>query len=281
MEHHGENPGQTVYAIIPARYSSTRLPGKMLLPIAGKPLVVHTAERAGKAELVDSVIVVTDDARIRDAVLPLGLEVMMSDADIPSGSDRVALVARSLPEGSVVVNVQGDEPMVSPETIDRTVRAMRESEADIVTVYEPLGSIEELENPNVVKVVTDEQGRALYFSRSPVPFPREEVLKYGSLRKAFENEPGLIQHFKKHIGIYVYRREFLLGYTQMSQTPLEKLEMLEQLRALENGAHIHVVKAASSSIGVDTLEDLERVRSILENGGRPEFIGKGDAVKSS
>ena len=267
MESHGKNPDKKVFAIIPARYSSTRLPGKMLLPIAGKPLIVHTAEKAREAASVDEVIVATDDERILEAVTEYKFTARMTSPELASGSDRVAEVARELPEGSVIVNLQGDEPIISPATIDLAVIAILESHSDrrpdIVTTFEPFESVEELENPNIVKVVTNANGRALYFSRSPMPFPREASLRYGGPTEAIRNEPELLKHHKKHTGLYVYRREYLLEYTKMPQTELEKLEMLEQLRALENGAYIKVVEAAGRSIGVDTQEDLELVRAVF------------------
>ena len=248
MEHHGDNPLKNAVAIIPARYESVRLPGKMLLAIAGKPLILHTAEQAAKAETVSDVIVATDDERIRDVAAAAGFNAVMTSADHRSGSDRIAEVAQSLTEGTIVVNVQGDEPMISPATIDLAVRAMQESDADIVTTWERIENEEEAHDPNVVKVVTDSSGRALYFSRSVIPFNRS-----GS--RAIE--------LKKHTGLYVYRREYLLNFTKMEQTPLEKAEMLEQLRALENGAYIKVIEAPERSIGVDTEADLEKVRAMV------------------
>lgn len=236
----------------------------MLLPIAGKPLIVHTAEKARTASEVDRVIVATDDERIREAVENAGFQCVMTSSEHQSGSDRIAEVARGLPEGTIIVNLQGDEPVILPKTIDRAVQAMRDGGADIVTAFESIGSVEELEDPNVVKVVTNADGRALYFSRSPMPFPREATLRNGGPQDAIRNEPEILRHYKKHTGLYVYRREYLLEFSTMPQTGLEKLEMLEQLRALESGAFIMVVEAASKSIGVDTVEDLDRVRQILE-----------------
>lgn len=255
-----------MFAIIPARYSSVRLPGKMLLPIAGKPLILHTVERAREAATVDEVIVATDDQRIFDVVVNGGHQAVMTSPDHQSGSDRIAEVALNLPEGSIVVNVQGDEPVLSPATIDRAVEALlQEADADIATTCEPIESLGELLNGNNVKVVTSDSGYALYFSRSPMPWPREAGLRYGGdLSRAVEAEPELLRSFKKHTGLYVYRREFLLKFTRMQQTKLEKVEMLEQLRALENGAKMRVVDAAARSIGVDTHEDLKLVRTILE-----------------
>lgn len=240
----------------------------MLLPVAGKPLVIHTVQRANEAALIDDVIVATDDERIREVVEATGFRAVMTSPEHQSGSDRIAEVARGLPEGSIIVNVQGDEPVISPETIDRAVKAIFESNADIVTAWEPIRSKHgELLNGNVVKVVIGDDGNAVYFSRSPMPFPREAALRHGGdPGLAIDEEPELLNIFRKHVGIYVYRREFLLEYTKMPPTRLEQVEMLEQLRALENGAKIKLVEAASRSIGVDTQEDLDRVRDIIEAG---------------
>jgi 3-deoxy-manno-octulosonate cytidylyltransferase (CMP-KDO synthetase) len=268
VEPHGKNHQQNVIAIIPARYNSVRLPGKLLLPVAGKPLILHTLEQAKKASKVGRVLVATDDERILDAVRDSGNEAVMTRADHSSGSDRIAEVAETRPAGSIIVNVQGDEPMIAPETIDAAVEAMlADPLADIVTTCEPISSKEELLNPNVVKVVVGEGGYALYFSRSPMPFPREAAMRYGGdPGRAIDAEPELFSLLRKHTGLYVYRREYLLAFTKMRQTKLEKIEMLEQLRALENGARIRVVDAAAASIGVDTAEDLERLRERFEQG---------------
>ena len=240
----------------------------MLMAIAGKPLVLHTLERAKAARSVDRVIIATDDVRIFDVVTASGEEAVMTRTDHRSGSDRVAEVAKVLPQGTIIVNVQGDEPLIEPGTIDRAVNAMLDGEADIVTVCEPLTSLyRELLNFNVVKVVAADNDRALYFSRSPMPFPRDASLRYGGdPNRALENEPDLFESFRKHVGLYVYSREYLLKFTRMAQTRLEKLESLEQLRALENGARINVVDAVGRSIGVDTREDFERVTDIIESG---------------
>jgi 3-deoxy-manno-octulosonate cytidylyltransferase (CMP-KDO synthetase) len=268
VEHHGENPRQNVIAVIPARFASTRLPGKLLLDIGGKPLILHTLAQAAKAQTVSRVVAATDDERILRTVRDAGGEAVMTSADHASGSDRLAEVAESLPSGSIVVNVQGDEPLIAPDTIDRAVEALIEDDmVDIATTCEPIDSIDELLNGNVVKVVTNERGHALYFSRSPMPYPRDASLRYdGDPNKAIREEPELMSIFRKHTGLYVYRREFLLEFTKMPQSRLEKIEMLEQLRALENGAVIKVVEAASKSIGVDTQEDLDEVRRIIAAG---------------
>ncbi len=264
MEQHGDNPQQNVIAIIPARYESVRLPGKMLLEINGVPLILHTLSRAAAARSVGRVIVATDDERILRVVADAGGEAVMTSAEHRSGGDRIAEVAAGLPEGSIIVNVQGDEPIISPRTIDLAVDALiSDSTADVATTCEPISEASEILDLNVVKVVSDSSGRALYFSRSPIPFPRESVTKFGSLQAALDNEPDLIGTFRKHTGLYVYRREYLLKFTEMPQSPFEKSEMLEQLRALENGAVIKVVETANRSIGVDTEADLELVRSLV------------------
>jgi len=238
----------------------------MLLPIAGKPLILHTLERARNAETVDRVIVATDDKRIFDVVAESGGEAAMTATYHRSGSDRIAGVAELFPENSIIVNVQGDEPVISPETIDRAVSALLDDDtADMATTWEPIESLWDLLNGNNVKVSVSDNGYALYFSRSPFPWPREASLRHGGdPNDAIEDEPDLLQNYKKHTGLYVYRREYLLKFTKMPPTWLEQYEMLEQLRALENGARIKVVKGASRSIGVDTQEDYERVCALLE-----------------
>ena len=267
MEQHGKNPQKNVIAVIPARYSSVRLPGKMLLPVGDKPLILHTVERARSAETVSRVIVATDDKRIFDVVSAAGVEAVMTSPDHKSGTDRVAEVAATLPEGSVVVNVQGDEPLMGPETIDAAVTALvRDADAVMATTSEPIARLAELLNGNVVKVVVGDSGYAIHFSRSPMPFPRDAALRYdGDPNRALVEEPHLLSMFRKHTGLYVYRREYLLRISRRPQTKLEKIEMLEQLRALEDGAKIRVVEAAGSSIGVDTQEDYERVCRIVES----------------
>ncbi|GAC1446385.1 MAG: 3-deoxy-manno-octulosonate cytidylyltransferase [Pyrinomonadaceae bacterium] len=262
MNHTDINSNAHVVAIIPARFHSTRLSGKPLLDIAGKPMIVRVCERAQRAEYVSRVIVATDDTRIFDAVTRAGFEALMTREDHVSGSDRLAEVAAQLEKIEIVVNVQGDEPLIAPETIDRAVAALLDDkEAQVATVCEKFEDARDVWNADIVKVVVDENNRAIYFSRSPIPFPREAVRKYGSLENALQNEPRLIESFRKHTGLYVYRREFLLEYARQPPSELEIIEGLEQLRVLERGATICVVEAAAPSIGVDTAEDLERVRA--------------------
>lgn len=238
----------------------------MLLAIARKPLILHTLERAAAARNVDRVIVATDDDRIRDVVNAAGGEALMTARKHRSGSDRVAEVAENLPHGTIVVNVQGDEPLISPQTIELAVDAfLADDKADIVTICERIERKGELLNGNNVKVVVGEFGQAIYFSRSPMPFPREASLRYdGDPGEAIDQEPELMSIFRKHTGLYVYRREYLLEFTKLPPTRLEQIEMLEQLRALENGARIKVIETSERSIGVDTFEDLGRVMRLVE-----------------
>lgn len=231
-------------------------------------MICWVAERAQAARNVDRVIVATDSQAIVDAVSSRGIEAMLTDVNHTSGSDRIAEVAAKLPDAEIIVNVQGDEPMIAPETIEKTVATMRAEMAKpggagIVTTWEPINSLAELLNFDLVKVVLDDDGNALYFSRSPIPFPREAAKRHGSPDKALENEPELLKLFRKHTGLYVYRREVLLEFTRWPQTQLELTEALEQLRALAHGVKIKVVEACSLSIGVDTAEDLELLRSQL------------------
>lgn len=256
---------QNIIAVIPARLFSTRLPNKLLLRLAGKPLILWTVGQAAKAKNVSRVIVATDSEEILRVVRKNGFEAVLTSANHQSGSDRIAEVAEILEENSIIVNVQGDEPLISPQTIESAIDAILQDDSiDIATTCEPIREVKDVLSPDVVKVVTDENDFALYFSRLPIPFPREAVKKHETLENALNSEKDLLARYRKHTGLYVYRREFLLKYTKLQQTNLEKLEMLEQLRALENGARIKVVEVSESSIGVDTLEDFERVKRILE-----------------
>lgn len=280
MEQHGKNPKQNVIAVIPARYSSVRFPGKMLADVLGFPLIVRTYQQVAKAGSVGRVIVATDDDRICKVVRAAGGEAVMTSPDHVSGSDRIAEVAKTLPQDSIIVNVQGDEPLISPATIDRVANALAgDITAQMSTACEPIASKGELLNGNVVKVVVSDAGNAVYFSRSPVPFPREASLRWdGDPGRAIDEEPELLSNFRKHTGIYAYGREYLLEFTKLVPTRLEQLEMLEQLRALENGARIKVVDAAAPSIAVDTADDLDRVIEVLarqraESGNMAANVG--------
>lgn len=229
-------------------------------------MVCWVAERAGAARNVDRVIVATDNHEIVDAVQSRGIEAMLTDVNHTSGTDRVAEVAAKIPDAEIIVNVQGDEPLIAPETIEKAVATMqaemtKPGGAGIVTTCEPIESLDELLNFDLVKVIMDDDGNALYFSRSPIPFPRDAVKRHGSPDQALQEEPELLKLFHKHTGLYVYRRDVLLEFTRWPQTQLERIEALEQLRALAHGVKIKVVEACSSSIGVDTPEDLELLKS--------------------
>ena len=240
-------------------------------------MICWVVERALAARNVARAIVATDDERIFEAVNSAGYEVVMTNRDHASGTDRIAEVATAMADSEIIVNLQGDEPLVSPLTIERAVDAMQESgtgergkgeseteDVGIVTTWEPIDSAAEVLNPDVVKIVVDENERAVYFSRSPVPYPRDAVRRHGTFQAAFREEPALLAGFRKHTGLYVYRREVLLAFSKWPQSQLEQSESLEQLRALEHGVTIKAIKASTASIGVDTIEDLERVRVILE-----------------
>ncbi len=249
-----------VVAVIPARYASTRFPGKPLADLLGKPMIQWVYERTAESRSIDRVIVATDDERIREVVEGFGGEARMTRADHPTGTDRLAEVAASL-EAELVVNVQGDEPLISPRMIDQAVAPLKKSRGIAMgTLKTAVTSVEEYLNPNVVKVVCDRQGFALYFTRAAVPYPRDFAA-------------NLQEHFSrleiyKHIGLYVYRRDFLLTFPKLSPTPLEQLERLEQLRAMEHGFRIRVAETNLASQGVDTPEDLDTVRRLLLAGGK-------------
>ncbi|MFN8544160.1 MAG: 3-deoxy-manno-octulosonate cytidylyltransferase [Candidatus Binatia bacterium] len=243
-------------AIIPARYASTRLPGKALVSIGDRPMIWHVAERTRRARGLARVIVATDDARIRDAVAPLGIEVAMTRADHPSGTDRLAEVVARL-DADVVVNVQGDLPLLDPTMVERlAARMTSDPRLPMATLATPIHDAAEWHSPHVVKVVWGADGRALYFSRSPIPHDRDGVRAAG--------EP----YGWRHVGMYAYRRDVLLRLATLAPSPLERRERLEQLRALEHGIGIGVVEwvAAEPLIEVDTPEDLERARRALGGG---------------
>lgn len=253
---------QNVVALIPARYASTRLPGKPLLDIGGKPMIVRVVERARQAAAIQRVIVATDDERVFAAVRAAGEEAWMTSPDHRTGTDRLAEVAAQL-DADLIVNVQGDEPLIEPATIDAAIAPLL-ADASIMmgTTCEPIESAADLLNPNVVKVVTDSAGFALYFSRNPIPYPRAEAQAHNGLEAALQAQPELLARYAKHTGLYAYRRDFLLQYAKLPPTLLEQTELLEQLRALEHGYRIRVVNVPHRSIGVDTPEDLELVRQL-------------------
>ena len=248
----------TAVIVIPARYESTRLPGKPLADIAGHPMIEHVYRRASTASRAASVLVATDDERVRDAVLAFGGEVQLTQRRHRNGTERLAEVARDL-TCDLVVNVQGDEPLVDPLAIDLALSPFAdEPTLCMSTLRTPISDPDDLRNPHVVKVVVDRDDFALYFSRAPIPHT-------GSTSGA-DHARGHAAGPCKHIGLYVYRREFLLRFAELKPTPLERAERLEQLRALEHGYRIKVLATSHDPIGVDTPEDLERVRQMMIAG---------------
>ncbi|HEY7183304.1 MAG TPA: 3-deoxy-manno-octulosonate cytidylyltransferase [Blastocatellia bacterium] len=252
-----------VVAIIPARYASTRLPGKPLIEIAGKPMILRVVERAGQTASINRVMVATDDERVFRVVAGAGVEAVMTSPDHATGTDRLAEVAAKL-DAEIVVNIQGDEPMIEPSTIEAAIAPLLADRSIVMsTTCEPIESVEDALNSSVVKVVIDRDGFALCFSRNPIPFPRAAVLEHGSIRSALLARPEMLRTFNKHTGLYAYRRDFLLTYAKLPPTPLEQSEMLEQMRALEHGYKIKVVAVSHRSIGVDTPEDVKLVRRMI------------------
>ncbi len=249
----GDTP--RIVAIIPARFASERFPGKVIAPLAGKPLVVHTYERACRAKKLSEVIVATDDDRIVEALRPYGVRTMMTRNDHLTGTDRIAEVAARL-DADIIVNVQADEPLVDPDLIDAVIQPLLDDPTvPMSTARHPIRETGLINDPNCVKVVCDMHGHALYFSRSPIPFIR-----------AVGHDIRRENLYWQHIGLYVFRRDFLLRFAQMKPTPLEQLEKLEQLRVIENGYVIAVVEAGAQTIGVDTPEDLVRAEAALAAG---------------
>lgn len=246
-------PPSKVVAVIPARYASTRFPGKPLADLIGRPLIEHVYRRVSDCRQVGTVIVATDDERINKAVEAFGGRVQMTNAAHVSGTDRVAEVARGL-DCEIVVNVQGDEPLIEPAMIEEALQPFADHHVQMGTLRRRLDDSQEFASPNVTKVVIDRDGNALYFSRTPIPYRRD---------------PDAPLDAWKHVGLYVYRRRFLLDFARMAPTALERQEALEQLRALEHGIKIRVVETRHNSISVDTPEDLEKVRRLLAMHASP------------
>ncbi|MGA8869946.1 MAG: 3-deoxy-manno-octulosonate cytidylyltransferase [Candidatus Acidiferrales bacterium] len=248
-----KSPQARVLAVIPARHGSTRFPGKALAPIAGKPMIQHVVERIRGARLVTDVVVATDDARIKKAVEDFGGQAMMTRMDHRTGTDRVAEVAIHR-EADVYVNVQGDEPLIDPGTIDEVVVAMLEDDSvRIAGPCVPITHANDIMDPNITKVVRDFDGNALYFSRAPIPWVRDR------------NE-SVVAHHWKHIGLYAFRRDALLDFPTLPPGDLERVEQLEQLRWLENGYRIRIVESQYDAVSVDVPADIERVEKLLREG---------------
>jgi 3-deoxy-manno-octulosonate cytidylyltransferase (CMP-KDO synthetase) len=242
--------GTQVIGLIPARWSSSRFPGKPLHILAGKPLVQHVWERVSRCHSLADVAIATDDDRIRVAAEAFGAKVIMTSPDHASGSDRLAEAVQSFPQATHVVNIQGDEPLIDPVLVDQLAESLlADPSLSMATAATPIANPEDAENPNVVKVVLDKNGNALYFSRSLIPYPRNTAVN-----------PAL-----RHLGIYAYRRDFLENYVRWEPTPAERTESLEQLRALENGAKIRVILTKDTSVGVDTPEQALLVEQLILN----------------
>jgi 3-deoxy-manno-octulosonate cytidylyltransferase (CMP-KDO synthetase) len=243
----------SVVVVIPARYESTRLPGKPLADICGKPMIQRVYERAAAARGVDRVLIATDDDRIREAVMGFGGDVAMTSSEHTTGTDRIAEAVGGLDCG-IVVNVQGDLPLLDPNDVAGAVAPMlADASLPMATLMTAIRDRDEFQNPNVVKVVSNRNGDALYFSRAPIPHRRDG------------DGDGVLGH--RHIGLYVYRREFLLDFARLQPTPLELAEKLEQLRALEHGHRIRVVEVEQAGVEVDTPQDLDMVRALVRRSG--------------
>lgn len=264
----------TSIVIIPARYDSTRFPGKPLAPLMGKPLIQHVYENSMQSKLAEEVIVATDSETIFESVLAFGGKAVMTSNLHTSGTDRIAEVAGSL-DYDIIVNVQGDEPLIRPEMIDEVIRLLDDKRAAIGTLIKRIENPEEIFDPNVVKAVFDKDGFAMYFSRAPIPFYRDRFRAEVQKSRSAEGEKNHLATFEllnygtselfmfKHIGIYSYRKDALLSLAKMNPALLEQAEKLEQLRALVNGFRIKVKETLFETIGVDTPQDLERVKKWL------------------
>lgn len=249
--------------MIPARYGSTRLPGKPLAIIGGKPMIQHVYENASKAKLLDQIIVATDDRRIEEAVKKFGGNVVRTSKDHASGTDRLAEVARKLKAADWLVNIQGDLPFIRSQTIARAIQPlMDDRKIPMGTVCTAIYEMKDWQNPNVVKVLKDRAGFALYFSRAPIPFLRNNEIDVAGKTSTSSSNQRLWGY--RHLGLYVYRRDFLLKFAGLRPTPLERIESLEQLRALQNGYPIYVAEVDEHPIEVDTPDDLKNAERYLK-----------------
>ena len=241
-----------IIGIIPARFASTRLPGKILADIGGKPLIQHTYENSKKSKVLDDVIIAVDDEKVAKTARDFGAKVVVTPKDLQSGSDRVAYAAKDLSDAKIIVNIQADEPFIKGTMIDHAVEPLLfDKTVNISTLAKRIETVDELRSPSVVKVVFDYNNFALYFSRSPIPFVRDAKTNSEKIKLA---------EIYKHIGLYVYRKDYLFKFTKLQQTDLEKTEKLEQLRMLENGLKIKIVLTEFDSLSVDTQDDLINAR---------------------
>jgi len=261
---------QKAIAVIPARYNSTRLPGKPLAYLREKPLIQHVYENVSVSKLIDAVFVATDDKRIFDTVNGFGGRAIMTSPEHTCGTDRITEAVRDI-ECDIVVNIQGDEPLIHPEMVDNVIELMKDQRVSIGTLAKMTSNAEEIFSPDVVKVVMDNEGFAMYFSRSPIPYYKNEWelddSRFSPLRVAcgdkIQDSRLKTTYCYKHIGIYAYRKDVLLRFSKLPLAKLEKIEKLEQLRALENGFKIKVKETEFETIGVDTPQDLKRVERWL------------------
>jgi 3-deoxy-manno-octulosonate cytidylyltransferase (CMP-KDO synthetase) len=250
--------------VIPARYGSSRLPGKPLADLQGKPLLYHVYHRACRANLLREVWIATDDDRVFTVAEGFGARVVMTSRGHRSGTDRIAEAIQGV-EADIIVNIQADEPLINFGAIDHVVNLLaRDQDAEMATLKIAIDDPADLWNPNVVKVVADQRGYAVYFSRMPIPYLRKKEQPAASLLEIINEEPSLLRYFYRHLGLYAYRRELLLKFTTWAPSPLEMLEDLEQLRAIEHGTKIKIDVSSAAIFGVDTPEDLERIRRLVQ-----------------
>ncbi len=245
-----------ILGIIPARFASSRLFGKILADIGGKPMIQHTYENSKKSNLLNEVILAVDDTKVANVAQSFGAKVIMTPKELQSGSDRAAFVINNLPEAEIIVNIQADEPFIKSTMIDHAIEPLLfDKSVNVSTLAKRIESVEELRSPSVVKVVFDYNNFAMYFSRSPIPFVRDAKTNSEKIQLA---------EIYKHIGLYVFRRDYLLKFTKLQPTDLEKTEKLEQLRMLENGFKIKIVTTEFDTLSVDTQDDLERARKYYQ-----------------
>lgn len=251
-----------IVGIIPARFASTRLMGKPLASIGGKPMIQHTYESSLKSNLLNKVVIAVDDNKVAQVIKDFGGTAVMTPKEIATGSDRIAIAAKQLDDARIIVNIQGDEPFIDGRMIDQAIEPLLfDTSVEVTTLAKKIESVDELKSPSVVKVVFDYQNYAMYFSRSPIPFVRDAKTNFERITKT---------DIFKHIGLYAYRKEALLKFALLPRTDLEKIEQLEQLRLLENGMKIKVVETEYESISVDTPEDLERARNYYSRFIKPK-----------
>lgn len=250
-----------IVGIIPARFASSRLMGKPLADIGGKPMIQHTYQSAKKSKLLDKIIIAVDDEKVFQVVKDFGAEVYMTPKNCTSGSDRIALVAQQISDAAIIVNIQGDEPFIKGKMIDQAIEPLLfDRKVSVSTLARRITNVEEMKSPSVVKVVFDYNNFALYFSRSPIPFVRDAKSNLEKIQSA---------EIYKHIGLYVYRRDVLLKFTNLKPTDLEQIEKLEQLRFLENGMRVKIVYTEYDSLSVDTPKDLEIARKFYARQSKP------------